>query len=61
MGKKDYILIAAAIKAALAQKEGNANVTDVVLAISDTFEASNPLYDRNRFLHAALGWVPSDH
>jgi hypothetical protein len=58
MTRKDYILIAAAIKRAWnaeigdATKWSNIGVEIVALALADALAKGNPLFDRERFLKA---------
>jgi hypothetical protein len=61
MTRKDYVLIAAAVKAAYCGKCGSADYTlglevgreKVAFALCDALANDNPRFDRERFLTAA--------
>ncbi len=54
MTRKDYVLIAAAIKSApVVYAEGHMAAQTVAESIADALAAENPRFDRARFLKAA--------
>lgn len=54
MTRKDYILIAAAIKAEQRHgREGDETINNVARSIADALQSDNPRFDRARFLKAA--------
>lgn len=57
MTKKDYIAIAAVIKAALDRGEDWNTVVGITSDIVETFEADNPRFNRTVFL-TACGLAP---
>lgn len=63
MTRKDYIAIAAALKAAN-QQPGGSTLTNAVLTLCDHLEADNGRFDKDRFMEASgfvfdsgAGWV----
>lgn len=63
MTRKDYIAIAAALKAAN-QQPGGATATNLVLSLCDHMAKDNPRFNQGKFMEAAgfsfesgLGWV----